>query len=135
MTTVGRIFGVDSGPKGSAPQTPQSKTGAFHRPANLRELVGQERTRNYLLWKAASFKKTRDPGDHVLLLGPSGCGKTTLSQAYANELGTNMFKVLCPQVRTFDQLHRTFRLARHGDVVFLDDAVRTDGRWQGNVVH
>jgi holliday junction DNA helicase RuvB len=116
---IKRIFGVDRGPEKAAP-APKSG-GAAHRPTNLRDLVGQDHTRRYLMWKAAAFRKTREPGDHVLLLGPSGCGKTTLSQAYANELGTQMHKVLCPQVRTFEQLSRVFRQASHGDVVFLDE--------------
>lgn len=120
-TNIGQtIFGVGGGPL-VAPTKPQGGTGAAHRPVTLQELVGQETVRNYLAWKAISYKKTLAPGDHCLFLGPSGCGKTTLSQAYANALGTTMHKIMCPQVSNFNQMIRVFAAAKDGDVVFLDE--------------
>jgi hypothetical protein len=98
--------------------------------AQLQEVCNQVRQRHvvYDRW-GFDRKLSLGKGVNVLFSGPPGVGKTMAAEAFANELGLDLFKVDLSQIvnkyigETEKNLNRVFEEARASNVIlFFDEA-------------
>lgn len=89
------------------------------RPARLRDVIGQERTKQLLGRAVDSCFERKRPLEHTLLLGPSGTGKTTLAMTLAAELGVDVYHLSAPV--SFDTLLSLRTQMYDADLLFIDE--------------
>jgi Holliday junction DNA helicase RuvB len=89
------------------------------RPARLRDVIGQERTKKLLGRAVDSCFERKRPLEHTLLLGPSGTGKTTLAMTLAAELGVDVYHLSAPV--SFETLLSLRTQMYDADLLFIDE--------------
>lgn len=94
------------------------------------EIIGQDQVRQVMLDKARVFKKSGRVSPHCLFTGPTGLGKTTMSLAFAQEIGTNLFYLMAPEVRDWSKVVEVLEKLREGDVLFIDEIHAMSSKWQ-----
>ncbi|HET9205336.1 MAG TPA: Holliday junction branch migration DNA helicase RuvB [Burkholderiaceae bacterium] len=94
------------------------------RPRQLRDYVGQAKTREQLEIFIGAAKQRGEALDHVLLFGPPGLGKTTLSHIIAAELGVNLRQTSGPVLEKPKDLAALLTNLERNDVLFIDEIHR-----------
>ena len=94
------------------------------RPRQLRDYVGQTKTREQLEIFIGAAKQRGEALDHVLLFGPPGLGKTTLSHIIAAELGVNLRQTSGPVLEKPKDLAAILTNLERNDVLFIDEIHR-----------
>jgi Holliday junction DNA helicase RuvB len=94
------------------------------RPRQLRDYVGQAKTREQLEIFIGAAKRRGEALDHVLLFGPPGLGKTTLSHIIAAELGVNLRQTSGPVLEKPKDLAALLTNLERNDVLFIDEIHR-----------
>lgn len=103
---------------------PDDRNDLSLRPANLRELIGQDQVRKNLEILIAAAKGRKECLDHVLFYGPPGLGKTTLAHILANEMGVNIKITSGPAIERTGDLAAILTNLREGDILFIDEIHR-----------
>src|SRR5262245_49011597 len=110
---------------GAARQSPQEEAlERALRPRQLRDYVGQSKTREQLEIFIGAAKQRGEALDHVLLFGPPGLGKTTLSHIIAAELGVNLRQTSGPVLEKPKDLAAILTNLERNDVLFIDEIHR-----------
>jgi Holliday junction DNA helicase RuvB len=110
---------------GAARQSPQEEAlERALRPRQLRDYVGQAKTREQLEIFIGAAKQRGEALDHVLLFGPPGLGKTTLSHIIAAELGVNLRQTSGPVLEKPKDLAALLTNLERNDVLFIDEIHR-----------
>jgi len=110
---------------GAARQSPQEEAlERALRPRQLRDYVGQAKTREQLEIFIGAAKQRGEALDHVLLFGPPGLGKTTLSHIIAAELGVNLRQTSGPVLEKPKDLAAILTNLERNDVLFIDEIHR-----------
>ena len=94
------------------------------RPKQLRDYVGQAKTREQLEIFIGAARQRGEALDHVLLFGPPGLGKTTLSHIIAAELGVNLRQTSGPVLEKPKDLAALLTNLERNDVLFIDEIHR-----------
>ncbi|MCP3030435.1 Holliday junction branch migration DNA helicase RuvB [Halobacillus sp. A1] len=94
------------------------------RPENLRQYIGQEKTKENLRIFIEAAKMREEPLDHTLLYGPPGLGKTTLASIIANEMGVQFRTTSGPAIERAGDLAAILSSLEAGDVLFIDEIHR-----------
>src|SRR5688500_14843158 len=94
------------------------------RPRQLRDYVGQAKTREQLEIFIGAAKLRGEALDHVLLFGPPGLGKTTLGHIIAAELGVNLRQTSGPVLEKPKDLAALLTNLERNDVLFIDEIHR-----------
>jgi Holliday junction DNA helicase RuvB len=110
---------------GAARQSPQEEAlERALRPRQLRDYVGQAKTREQLAIFIGAAKRRGEALDHVLLFGPPGLGKTTLSHIIAAELGVSLRHTSGPVLEKPKDLAAILTNLERNDVLFIDEIHR-----------
>ena len=94
------------------------------RPTTFGELIGQDKLIDSLSISVLSANKRNEALNHCLFSGPAGLGKTTLSEALANELGTDIQIANGANLRSVKNLLPYLTRATERSVLFIDEIHR-----------
>lgn len=91
------------------------------RPQTLKEVVGQNKTKETLniLVNSARIRKAACP--HIIFFGPSGCGKTTLARAVSTELNSKCHELNGASLRKPEDLRLLLNSLSAQDVILIDE--------------
>ena len=96
------------------------------RPASLKEMLGQEKTKKQLRIAIEAAKQRSEAMDHVLLHGPPGLGKTTLAHVVARELEVDIHETSGPLLDRPTDLAGILTALGPRDVLFIDEVHRVN---------
>ncbi len=94
------------------------------RPADLSEMVGQDRVRENLAVFVEAARGRGESMDHVLFYGPPGLGKTSLARIVAREMGTEFRATSGPVLERAGDLAALLSNLEAGCVLFIDEIHR-----------
>tara|TARA_Y100000592_G_scaffold28506_1_gene45296 strand:+ start:31 stop:924 length:894 start_codon:yes stop_codon:yes gene_type:complete len=94
------------------------------RPSNFANLIGQDKLVNSLNISVLSANKRNDSLNHCLFSGPAGLGKTTLSNALANELGSDIQVANGANLRSIKNVIPYLMRVNNRSVLFIDEIHR-----------
>ena len=99
-----------------------------HRPKHLKEIVGNEESRQTFMKWLESWERAGKSKKGALLYGPAGTGKTVTAESAARDLGYDLIEVNASDKRTEDALEKVAGLAaRQGElfgkkrIILLDE--------------
>ncbi|MBC8514356.1 Holliday junction branch migration DNA helicase RuvB [bacterium] len=98
--------------------------GAFDRPQDFEDFIGQENVVDTLEVKIASAQKRGRPLDHLLLQGRPGLGKTTLAYIVTRQMGVQIKVTSGPALTKAGDLAAILTSLEEGDVLFIDEIHR-----------
>jgi Holliday junction DNA helicase RuvB len=94
------------------------------RPTTFGELIGQDKLIDSLSISVLSANKRNEALNHCLFSGPAGLGKTTLSEALANELGSDIQIANGANLRSVKNLLPYLTRATERSILFIDEIHR-----------
>ena len=94
------------------------------RPQYLRDIVGQDRTRDNLQIIIDAAIAREEPIDHILFYGPPGLGKTSLAHVIANEMSAKIHVTAGPSIERAGDLAAILTHMKKGDILFIDEVHR-----------
>ena len=91
------------------------------KPKTFEEIAGQEKIKTVLRTFIDYSKKTNTIIPSCLFLGNSGLGKSSFANVLANEIGSKLHIVNCPQVKDSKELFEIFNKLSEKDVVIYEE--------------
>ena len=90
------------------------------RPKNLKEFIGQEKTKENLEIFIESAKRRCDSLEHILFYGRPGLGKTSFANIIAEEMGGDIKTITGPSIERTGDLVAALTALKDNDILFID---------------
>jgi len=91
------------------------------KPKTFNEIAGQEKIKSVLKTFINYSKKTNTVVPSLLFLGNSGLGKSSIANVMANEIGSELYTVNCPQVKSDKELFDILNRLQTKDILILEE--------------